>query len=88
MVYQLLLKAFGARNVGDQKAIMQQSRPMLKLKIKMKDCVFQNSWYSKKDWLCGSKMIESLFAGPACYSDQDHRNHGWKQVFQHERVSY
>ena len=38
MVYELLLKPF-----GDQKAIVQQSRPMSKLEIKTKDRVFKRA---------------------------------------------
>ena len=76
VVHNLLEKPFLARNVAEQKAIVQQLRPMPELEKKTKDHVFQDRWFSKKDSLCGSAIIESLFF----WSNRDHRNHGRKQT--------
>ena len=57
----LLRRPFSIRNLTEQKAIvrMQQSRP--KLQIMSRGGKFQESWYSKKDWLCASETRKSLF---------------------------
>ena len=64
LVSQLLKKPFAARNVAEQKLIVQQPRPVPNLKMKTKDRVFQFDWYAKKDWLCGSEDKQGLFCWP------------------------
>ena len=63
IVSQLLRKSFAARNVSEQKVIVNQ-KPTPKLVLKTKDRSFQEVWYSKKDWLCGSEGMKCLFCWP------------------------
>ena len=63
IVSQLLKKSFAARNVSEQKVIVKQ-KPTPKLLLKTKDRSFQEAWYAKKDWLCGSEGMKCLFCWP------------------------
>ena len=64
LVSQLSRKSFASRTVAEQKLIVQQQRPMPKLQLKTKGRVFQEDWYQKKDWLCGSEGMKGLFCWP------------------------
>ena len=64
MVAELLERPFSARNIGEQKLIVRMLRPTPKLAIKTRDRSIQESWYSRKDWLCGSRGKGRLFCWP------------------------
>ena len=64
IISDLLMKSFGSRQIGEQKAIIQQQRPMPTLTLKTKDRVFQEDRYNKKEWLCGSASLNRLFCWP------------------------
>ncbi|CAB4035785.1 zinc finger MYM-type 1-like, partial [Paramuricea clavata] len=49
--------------IGEQNTIVKQ-RPTPKLTITSKGRAFQESWYAKKDWLCGSSALKKLFCWP------------------------
>ena len=59
-----LQKPFSSRNQSEQKAIACMARPMPKLLLKIGRQSFQESWYSRKDWLCASEVRKSLFCWP------------------------
>ena len=63
IITQLLKKSFAARNASEQKVIANQ-KPTPKLTLKTKDRSFQEAWYTKKDWLCGSEGMKRLFCCP------------------------
>ena len=67
LVHQLLMKLFGARSSAEQRFIVQQPRPRSSLNLKTRDRVFQDGWYDKKDWLCGSQGRKALFVGRVYY---------------------
>ena len=54
IILQLQRKPFGARSSMHQK-IPSLPRAKPKLNIKAKRRVFQEEWYEKKEWLCGSE---------------------------------
>ena len=58
------MKSFGARSSAEQRFIVQQPRPLPSLNLKTRDRVFQDGWYDKKDWLCGSQGRKALFCWP------------------------
>ena len=64
IVFELLGRSFGSRSQSEQKDIARMSRPMPKLSIKTRDRSFQESWYSRRDWLCGSVKKNRLFCWP------------------------
>ena len=64
VVAQLLQRPFGTRSTADQKLTVQQPRPMPLLMLKTGGRSFQEDWYSKKDWLCGSNSSNSLYCWP------------------------
>ena len=64
LIHQLLMKSFGARSSAEQRFIVQQPRPHPSLNLKTRDRVFQDGWYDKKDWLCGSQGRKALFCWP------------------------
>ena len=64
LVHQLLMKSFGARSSAEQKFIVQQPRPRPSINLKTRDRVFQDGWYDKKDWLCGSEGMKAPFCWP------------------------
>jgi hypothetical protein len=63
IVSDLLKKAFSARQSGEQNIIVMQ-RPMPNLQLTTGDRSFQESWYTKKDWLCGSLTKKPMFCWP------------------------
>ena len=64
IVSNLLKKSFSARQPSEQNIIINQ-RPMPNLRATTGDRSFQESWYTKKDWLnCGSAEKKALFCWP------------------------
>ena len=63
IISDLLKKSFSVRAIGEQNTIVKQ-RPTPKLTITSKGRSFQESWYAKKDWLCGSSALKKLFCWP------------------------
>ncbi len=61
IICDLLRRPFSSRNLTEQKAIVRMQQPTLKLQVKTRGRKFQESWYSKKGWLCASEMRKSLF---------------------------
>ena len=59
-----LRRPFSIRNPTEQKAIVRMQQPRPKLQIMSRGRKFQESWYSKKDWLCASETRKSLFCWP------------------------
>jgi len=43
---------------------LQNGRPMPILRLKTVNRSFQEHWYVKKDWLCGSEALQKLFCWP------------------------
>ena len=67
LVSQLSRKSFASRTVAEQKLIVQQHRPMPKLQLKTRGRVFQEEWYQRKDWLCGSEGMKGLSVSHVYY---------------------
>ena len=69
VILDLLQRPFSSRSQSEQKAmpIAFMARPMPKLLLKTGKRNFQESWYSRKDWLCASEVRKSLFVGRVCY---------------------
>ena len=63
IVSDLLKKSFSARQPSEQNIIINQ-RPMPNLQVTTGDRSFQESWYTKKDWLCGSAEKKAMFCWP------------------------
>jgi hypothetical protein len=63
IIIYLLKKYFSFQAIGEQNTIVKQ-RPTPKLTITSKGREFQESWYAKKDWLCGSSALKKLFCWP------------------------
>ena len=66
VILDLLQRPFSSRSQSEQKAmpIAFMARPMPKLLLKTGKRNFQESWYSRKDWLCASEVRKSLFCWP------------------------
>ena len=61
----LLQRPFSSRNTREQKEIGRMDRPMPNvLIIKTRARIFQQSWFTRKDWLCASIVMKSLFCWP------------------------
>ena len=63
IVSDLLKKSFSAQQPSKQNIIIKQ-RPMPNLQATTGDRRFQESWYTKKDWLCGSAEKKAMFCWP------------------------
>ena len=63
IISDLLKKYFSARPTAEQNAIVEQ-RPTPNLTLTTKERVFQETWYAKKNWLCGSTVSMKLFCWP------------------------
>ena len=63
IISDLLKKSFSARPTAEQNAIVKQ-RPTPNLTLTTKGRVFQETWYARKDWLCGSTVSKKLFCWP------------------------
>ena len=64
IIPDLLRRPFSIRNPTEQKAIVRMQQPRPKLQLMTRGRKFQESWYSKKDWLCASETRKSLFCWP------------------------
>ena len=64
IISQLLEKSFAARTVGEQKDILQHKKPLPRLRVRTGRWIFQEEWYAKKEWLCGSSNLQRLFCWP------------------------
>jgi hypothetical protein len=63
IISDLLKKSFSVRAIAEQNTIVKQ-RPTPKLAITSRGRIFQETWYAKKDWLCGSSSLKKLFCWP------------------------
>ena len=78
IISDMLKKPFSARQSGEQNIIVTQ-RPMPKLQSTTGDRSFQESWYTKKDWLCGSFTCltkKAMFCWP-CYAPINVKPQRW-----------
>jgi hypothetical protein len=75
IISDLLKKPFSTRQSGEQNIIVTQ-RPMPNLQSTTGDRSFQVSWYTKKDWLCGSLPRRQCFAGHVFYFVLELHHHG------------
>ena len=64
VISDLLRRPFSIRNPSEQKAIVRVQQPRPKLQLMSRGRKFQESWYSKKDWLFASETRKSLFCWP------------------------
>ena len=60
IVNALLTWSFSVRPTVKQNIIVNE-RPTTNLTIRNKGRSFMREWYSKKDWPCGSSVLEKLF---------------------------
>ncbi|XP_046850176.1 zinc finger MYM-type protein 1-like isoform X3 [Xenia sp. Carnegie-2017] len=63
IISELQKKPFSVRQSGEQNILVKQ-RPIPNLQATTGNRSFQESWYSKKDWLCGSSEKNALFCWP------------------------
>ena len=63
IISDLLKKPFSTHQPGEQNIIVTQW-PMPNLQSTTGDRSFQVSWYTKKDWLCGSLTKKAMFCWP------------------------
>ncbi len=63
IVNVFLTRSFSARPTVKQNGIVNE-RPTPNLTIKNKRRSFMKEWHSRKDWLCGSSVLEKLFCWP------------------------
>ena len=75
-VEELKEKSFSARTVGEQKEILQHKKPQPKLGPRIANRQFQDGWYAKKEWLCGSTNLQRLFYWP-CLSFAPGKSQMW-----------
>ena len=64
IIFELIEKSFSARTVGEQKEILQHKKPQPKLGARTANPQFQDDWYAKKEWLCGSRNLQRFFCWP------------------------
>ena len=64
IIYELIEKLLSTRTVGEQKEILQHKKPQPKLGAGAANRQFQDDWYAKKEWLCGSTNLQRLFCWP------------------------
>ena len=80
IISDMLKKPFSARQSGEQNIIVTQ-RPMPNLQSTTGDRSFQESWYTKKDWLCGSFTCltkKAMFCWPCyCYAPINVKPQRW-----------
>ena len=65
---KLIEKSLSARTVGEQKEVLQHKKPQPKLGPRTANRQFQDDWYAKKEWLCGSTNLQRLFCWPCLLS--------------------
>ena len=59
IICELIEKSLSA-TVGEQKEILQHKKPQSKLGARTANRQFQDDWYAKKEWLCGSTNLQRL----------------------------
>ena len=64
VISDLLISPFGIRNPTEPKTIVRMQQPRPKLQLMTRGGKFQQSWYTKKDWLCACETRNSLFCWP------------------------
>ena len=64
IICELIEKLFSAIPVGEQKEILHHKKPQPKLGARTANRQFQDDWYAKKEWLCGSTNLQRLFCRP------------------------
>ena len=64
IICELIEKSLSARTVGEQNEILQHKKPQRKLGARTANRQFQDDWYAKKEWLCGSTNLQRLFCWP------------------------
>ena len=64
IICELIEKSVSARTVGEQSEILQHKKPQPKLGARTAKRQFQDDWYTKKEWLCGSPNLQRLFCWP------------------------
>ena len=60
IICELIEKSLCARTVGEQKEILQHKKPRPQLGARTANRQFQENWYAKKEWLCGSTNLQRL----------------------------
>ncbi|XP_046862989.1 zinc finger MYM-type protein 1-like [Xenia sp. Carnegie-2017] len=88
IVAELVERSFSSRNISEQKQIARMSRPIPKLTLKTNDRSFQESWYSNKDWLCGSVRKNRLFCWPCLLFHSSPRKSPWASTGYHNMHSF
>ena len=63
VISDLLISPFGIRNPTEQKAIVRMQQPRPKMQLMTRGRKFQQSWYTKKDWLRLVRRGNLCFAG-------------------------
>ena len=76
IICELIKKSFSARTVGEQKEILQHKKPRPKLGPRIANRQFQDGWYAKKEWLCGSTNLQRLCYWP-CLSFAPGKSQMW-----------
>ena len=71
-------KSFSVRTVGEQKEILQHKKPKPKLGARTANRQFQDEWYAKKEWLCGTPNLQRLFCWP-CLLFAPGKSQTWKR---------
>ena len=64
IVKDLIAKTFVTRTDSEQDEILQNGRPMPVLRVTSGNRSFQEHWYARKEWLCGSESLQKLFCWP------------------------
>ncbi|XP_046858656.1 uncharacterized protein LOC124452108 [Xenia sp. Carnegie-2017] len=88
IVAELVERSFSSRNISELKQIARMSRPIPKLALKTNDRSFQESWYSNKDWLCGSVRKNRLFCWPCLLFHSSPRKSPWASTGYHNMHSF
>nr|XP_046862502.1 zinc finger MYM-type protein 1-like [Xenia sp. Carnegie-2017] len=78
IISELQKKPFSVRQSGEQNILVKQ-RPIPNLQASTGNRSFQESWYSKKDWLCGSSEKKALFCWP-CLLFRPGSSSSWTQT--------
>ena len=61
---EFIEKSLCARTVDEQKEILQHKKPQPRLGARTANRQFQDDWYAKKEWLCGSTNLQRLLCWP------------------------
>ena len=76
IICELIEKSLSARTAGEQKEIFKHKKPQPKLGARTANRQFQDDWYAKKEWLCGSTNLQRLFCWPCLCLLQKNRKRG------------